>query len=161
MTSGVDAPVREIAEKAGIGTVYRHFPQRANLIAAVFRHEIDTYADAAPILAAEHTPSEALARWMQRYAAFLATKRGLAAALHSGNPAYEGLPAYFQRRLLPAFRTLLDAAVAAGEIRADIDADDLLYAVANLYRHDQNADPDRVGRMIALLIDGLRYGANK
>ena len=68
-TSGVDAPVREIAEKAGvgIGTVYRHFPQRADLIAAVFRREIDACADAAPILAAEYAPFEALARWMQRY----------------------------------------------------------------------------------------------
>ena len=157
MTSGVDAPVREIAEKAGvgIGTVYRHFPQRSDLIAAVFRHEINACADAAQSLAAEYTSGEALARWVQQYAAFLATKRGLATALHSGNPAYESLPAYFQGRLLPAFRTLLAAAVAAGEVRADVDADDLLSAVANLSRQD----PDRAGRMIALLVDGLRYGA--
>ncbi len=161
LASGVDAPVREIAEKAGvgIGTVYRHFPQRADLIAAVFRHEIDAYADAAPVLAAEYPPGEALARWMQRYSAFLATKRGLATALHSGNPAYESLPAYFQGRLLPAFRTLLEAAVAAGEVRADVNADDLLSAVANLSRRDHNEDPDRAVRMIALLVDGLRYGA--
>jgi AcrR family transcriptional regulator len=61
--SGVDAPVRAIAEKAGVGvgTVYRHFPQRADLIAAVFRREMDACADAAPILAAEHEPFEALA----------------------------------------------------------------------------------------------------
>src|SRR5260370_22109598 len=74
-TSGVDAPVREIAEKAGvgIGTFYRHFPQRSDLIAAVFRHEVDACADAAPVLAAKHAASEALARWMQRYAAFIAT----------------------------------------------------------------------------------------
>src|SRR5882672_7237461 len=89
-TSGVDAPVREIAEKAGvgIGTVYRHFPQRADLVAAVFRHEIDACADAAAHLAAEYGPGEALARWMQRYTAFIATKRGLATALHSGDPAF-------------------------------------------------------------------------
>ena len=89
-TSGVEAPVREIAEKAGvgIGTVYRHFPQRSDLIAAVFRREIDACADAAPLLAREHAPFDALANWMERYAAFIATKRGLAAALHSGNPAF-------------------------------------------------------------------------
>ena len=83
-TSGVDAPVREIAVRAGVGvgTVYRHFPERSDLIAAVFRREIDACANAAPILAAEHAPGEALARWMQRYAAFIATKRGLATALH-------------------------------------------------------------------------------
>src|SRR5947208_15378139 len=84
-TSGVDAPVREIAEKAGVGvgTVYRHFPQRADLIAAVFRREMDACADAAPILAAEYAPFEALANWLQRYAVFVGTKRGLANALHS------------------------------------------------------------------------------
>jgi AcrR family transcriptional regulator len=162
-TSGVDAPVREIADKAGvgIGTVYRHFPQRADLIAAAFRHEIDACADAAPILAAEHEPGEALARWMQRYAAFIATKRGLATALHSGNPAFDTLPAYFQTRLLPAFRTLLDAAVAAGQVRADADAYDLLSAVANLSSQARDEDPDRARRMIALLVDGLRYGASR
>ncbi len=161
-TSGVDAPVREIAEKAGvgIGTVYRHFPQRSDLVAAVFRHEVDACADAAPILAAEHEPGEALARWMQRYAAFIATKRGLATALHSGNPAFDTLPAYFQKRLLPAFQKLLDAAVAAGEVRADVEADDLLNAVANLCRQPLDEDPDRARRMVALLIDGLRYGAS-
>src|ERR1700722_19369225 len=106
-TSGVDAPIREIAQKAsvGVGTVYRHFPQRSDLIAAVFRREIDACADAAPVLAAEHEPGEALARWIQRYVAFIATKRGLAAALHSGDPAYDSLPAYFEKRLLPALRT--------------------------------------------------------
>jgi len=161
-TSGVDAPVREIAEKAGIGigTVYRHFPQRADLVAAVFRHEINACADAAPILAAEHDPGEALARWVQRYVALIATKRVLAAALHSGNPAFATLPAYFQARLLPALRTLLDAAVAAGEVRADVDADDLLTAVANLSRQASDEDPDRARRMVALLIDGLRFGAS-
>src|ERR1700756_5824116 len=67
-TSGVDAPVREIAEKAGVGlgTLYRHFPQRADLIAAVFRREIDACADAAAGLSAEHAPFTALALWMQR-----------------------------------------------------------------------------------------------
>jgi len=162
MTSGVDAPVREIAEKAGvgIGTLYRHFPQRSDLVAAVFRHEIDAYADAALILAAEHDLDEALARWMQLYAAFIATKRGLASALHSGNPAFDSLPAYFQKRLLPAFRTLLDAAVAAGEVRADIDANDLLSAVAKLCQQSDDDDPDRARRMVALLIDGLRYGTS-
>jgi len=160
-TSGVDAPVREIAEKAGvgIGTVYRHFPQRSDLVAAVFRHEIDACADAARILAAEHDPGEALARWMQRYAAFIATKRGLAAVLHSGNPAFDTLPAYFQQRLLPALRTLLDAAVEAGEVRADVDANELLSAVASLCMHADGSEPDYARRMVALLVDGLRYGA--
>ena len=133
-TSGVDAPVREIAEKAGvgIGTVYRHFPQRSDLSWP------SSAARSTPALtlrrscAAEHAPGEALAGWMQRYVDFIAAKRGLAAALHSGDPAFDTLPAYFQQRLRPALRTLLEAAVAAGEVRADVDADDLLSAVASL-----------------------------
>ena len=161
-TSGVDAPVREIAEKAGlgVGTVYRHFPQRSDLIAAVFRREIDACAAEAPILAAEYPPFEALARWMQRYAAFIATKRGLATALHSGNPAFDPLPAYFQQRLQPAFRALLDSAAAAGEIRAGVDPEDLLGAVASLCMSSHNDGPGRAERMVALLVDGLRYGTS-
>ena len=161
-TSGVDAPIREIAQKAGVGvgTVYRHFPQRSDLIAAVFRREIDACADAAPVLAAEHKPGEALARWMQRYAAFIAAKRGLAKALHSGDPAFDNLPGYFDQRLRPALRTLLGAAAAAREVRADVDADELLGAVASLCMSAHNAGPGRAERMVALLVDGLRYGAN-
>ncbi len=162
VTSGVDAPVREIAEKAGvgIGTVYRHFPQRADLIAAVFRHEIDACADAARILADEYEPFDALAAWMQRYAAFVATKRGLATALHSGNPAYDPLPAYFYQRLQPAFQMLLESAAAAGEVRPDVDADDILGAVASLCMSTENDSPGYAQRMVALLADGLRYGTN-
>jgi AcrR family transcriptional regulator len=162
-TSGVDAPIREIAEKAGVGvgTVYRHFPQRADLIAAVFRREIDACADAASTLAAERGPFEALAAWMQRYAAFIAAKRGLAKALHSGDPAFDTLPGYFDQRLRPALRTLLGAATAASEVRADVDADELLGAVASLCMSAHNAPPGRAERMVALLVDGLRHGAGR
>ena len=160
-TSGVDAPVREIAQKAGVGvgTVYRHFPQRADLVAAVFRHEVDACADAAPALAAQHAPGEALARWIQRYVDFIAAKRGLAAALHSGDPAFDVLPAYFQGRLQPALQALLAAAAAAGEVRADVEPEELLRAVASLSTPDRDGGTDRARRMVALLIDGLRYGA--
>ena len=116
-------------------------------------------ADAAPILAAGHKPGEALAQWMQRYAAFIAAKRGLAKALHSGDPAFDNLPGYFDRRLRPALRALLEAAVAAGEVRPDIEADELLGAVASLCMSAHNEGPGRAERMVALLVDGLRYGA--
>jgi len=161
-TSGVDAPVREIAEQArvGIGTIYRHFPQRSDLIVAVFRREVDACADAATALAAEHEPGEALARWMQRYVDFIAAKRGLATALHSGNPAYETLPAYFQRRLRPALKTLLEAATAAGEVRAGVEPNDLLRAVASLCAPAHDGNPAHPRRMVALLVDGLRYGVS-
>jgi AcrR family transcriptional regulator len=161
--SGVDAPVREIAEKAGvgIGTVYRHFPQRSDLIVAVFRREVDACADAAAALATQHDPGEAVAQWMQRYVDFISAKRGLAAALHSGDPAYDNLPAYFQKRLRPALQSLLDAAVTAGEVRPSVEPDDLLKAVARLSSPAGDSDPALARRLVALLLDGLRYGARR
>lgn len=159
--SGVDAPVREIADKAqvGVATLYRRFPQRSDLIAAVFRREIDACAQAAAALAAAHPPFAALALWIERFAAFIATKRGLAGALHSGNPAFEGLPVYFDQRLRPALGGLLATAAAVGEVRADIDADDILWAVAGLCTSAKADRPDHGRRMVALFVDGLRYGA--
>ena len=160
-TSGVDAPAKEIADAAGVGvgTLYRHFPQRSDLVKAVFQHEVDACADAAPALAAAHEPGAALARWLHRYTEFVATKRGLATALHSGDPAYGALPGYFMGRLEPALGSLLDAAIARGEIRADISARDLLFAVANLCLPVPGEGVPYSQRMVALLIDGLRYGA--
>jgi len=161
-TSGVDAPAKEIADLAGVGvgTLYRHYPQRSDLVKAVFQHEVDACADAAPALAAAHEPVEALAQWVHRYTGFLATKQGLAPALHSGDPAYSALPGYFIQRLGPALGSLLDAAAAAGEIRADISPSDLLSAVANLALPAAEHGVTWSQRMVALLIDGLRYGAS-
>ncbi|PWU54174.1 TetR family transcriptional regulator [Micromonospora globispora] len=159
-TSGVDAPVREITTKAGVGlaTFYRHFPERSDLITAVFRHEVDACADTAATLAATYEPLEALVRWLRRFTEFVGTKRGLAAALHSGNPAFEPLPAYFQQRFEPALGSLLAAAAAAGEVRDDVDPLELLHAVSRLYS-PTGVDHTGDDRMAALLIDGLRYGA--
>jgi AcrR family transcriptional regulator len=157
---GVDAGVRQIAEEAGVGlgTVYRHFPQRSDLIIAVFRRELNACAQAAVALAAEYPPGEALARWMQRFVDFISAKRGLAAALHSGNAAYAPLPNYFNEQLRPAMRMLLSAAQAAGEARPAVDPDDLLTAVASLCGPRPGTDPEHPRRMVALLIDGLRSG---
>ena len=158
--SGVDAPVREIAGKAGVGlaTFYRHFPERSDLVTAVFRHEVDACADTAATLAAEYEPLEALIRWLHRFTEFVGAKRGLASALHSGNPAFEPLPAYFQQRFEPALGSLLAAAAAAGQVRGDVEPLELLHAVSRLC---SPAGVDHAGdeRMVALLIDGLRYGA--
>ncbi len=158
-TSGVDAPVREIAAKAGVGvgTLYRHFPLRSDLIVAVFRREIDACAEAAPALAAKHPPAEALGLWMQRFVDFIAAKRGLSVALHSGNSAYKPLPAYFDARLRPALDSLLEAAHKEGAIRPDVDPTDLLHAVARLAGSGPDNGGEYARRMVALLVDGLRY----
>jgi AcrR family transcriptional regulator len=159
--SGVDAPAKEITDRAGVGvgTLYRHFPQRADLIKAVIEREIDACADAAPVLAAAHEPGVALARWLDRFTAFVATKRGFAAALHSGDPAFDGLPGYLLEKLGPALGSLLDAATATGEIRAGISARDLLFAVAKLCAPLPDEEADYGRRMVALLVRGLRVEA--
>jgi AcrR family transcriptional regulator len=161
-TSGVDAPMHEIAARAGVGvgTIYRHFPKRADLIVAVFRREVEACADAAQILAAEHPPADALAQWIERYTRLIATKRGLAAAMHSGDPAYEGLPAYFEDRLIPPLDGLLQAAAAAGQIRSDVSARDLLWTIATLCTPTRSGDAMLARRMIGLVLDGLSAGSN-
>ena len=148
---GVGAPVRAIAAEAGvgIGTLYRHFPQRSDLVTAVFTQAVDACAADAPRFAAELPPGEAVAAWIRRFTEFVATKRGLAAALHSGDPAFTALPAYFDSRLTPALSGLLDAAVAAGEARDGVDAGELLRAVAGLSHGDGGP------QMVDLLVDGL------
>jgi AcrR family transcriptional regulator len=157
-TSGVDVPAKEITALAGVGvgTLYRHFPRRSDLIVAVLRREIDACADAGPALSAIHEPASALTQWLHQYTTFVATKRGLATALHSGDPAFDTLPGYFFERLGPVLSDLLDAAKATGEIRADVSAKDLLTAVALLSHPAPDTDPDYSQRMVGLLIDGLR-----
>ena len=155
--AGVDAPARDIASRAGVGvgTLYRRFPTRADLVAAVFRREVDACAADAVRLAESHEPREALVRWLFRYTDFIATKRGLAAALHSGDPAFEALPAYFQSNFEPALAGLLERAAAEGAVRSDVAPFDLLRAIGNLA---VGSGPDPVGhtrRMVGLLIDGL------
>jgi AcrR family transcriptional regulator len=143
----------------GVGTLYRHFPQRSDLVKAVLEREIDACADAALALAAAHEPGAALANWLRRYTEFLATKKGFAAALHSGDPAFDALPGYFYQRLEPALGSLLEAATATGAIRAGISARELLSAVALLCMPIPDEGLAFSQRMVALLIDGLRYPA--
>jgi AcrR family transcriptional regulator len=159
--SGVDAPIREIATQAGVGlgTLYRRFPTRADLVAAVFRREVDACADAAEPLAAEHGSAEALVAWLMRYTRFLATKQGLAAALHSGDPAFATLPDYFRSRFEPALTMLLHEAARSGETRADVAAYDLLRAIGNLAVASGDDGAAHTERMVMLLLDGLRYAA--
>jgi AcrR family transcriptional regulator len=162
MASGVDVPMKEIADRAGVGvgTLYRHFPLRSDLISAVFRREIDACAAEAGLLAASHPPDAALELWLQRYTGFVATKHGLAAALHSGDPAYSTLREHFEEHVGPALRMLLDNAVAAGLVHDGEDPLELLGAVANLsIPAPGSTDNARAYRMVALLMKGLRYDA--
>jgi AcrR family transcriptional regulator len=158
VTAGVEAPVRDIAAKAGvgIGTIYRHFPTRADLIIAVYRHQVEACAEAGPaLLAASESPHAALARWIDLFVDFLVTKHGLAAVLRSDQAGFDALHGYFLDRLVPVCAQLLRAATAAGEVRADIGAFELMLAVGNLcigVGRDTHYD---ARRMVGLLIAGL------
>ncbi len=158
VTSGVDAPVRDIAARAGVGmgTIYRHFPTRADLIIAVYQHQVEACAEAGPaLLASCGTPHAALTLWAGLFVDFLVTKHGLARALQSDKARFETLHAYFLDRLVPVCAQLLDAAVAAGEIHAEMDAYALLLAIGNLCA-GVGADSRYDARhMVGLLIAGL------
>ncbi|WP_313617687.1 TetR/AcrR family transcriptional regulator [Agrobacterium sp.] len=161
--SGVDAPIREIASEAGVGlgTLYRRFPTRSDLVASVFRREVDACAEEAATLSKTSAPLEALTAWLMRYTHFLATKQGLAAALHSGDAAFSALPDYFRSRFEPALSGLMGKAVETGAIRTDIAPYDLLRAIGNLAVATGDDGPAHIERMVMLLIDGMRYKATK
>ncbi|MFI1434007.1 TetR/AcrR family transcriptional regulator [Streptomyces lydicus] len=159
VTSGVEAPVRDIAAKAGVGmgTIYRHFPTRADLIIALYRHQVDACAEAGPtLLATSATPYAALGRWIDLFVDFLVTKHGLAAVLQSDNTGFETLHAYFLDRLVPVCAQLLDAAADAGEIRSDLAAYELMRGVGNLCIGADGDPRYDARRLVELLIAGLR-----
>jgi AcrR family transcriptional regulator len=156
--SGVDAPVRDIAARAGVGmgTVYRHFPTRADLVIAVYRHQVDACAEAGPALMGRTTPYDALVQWVDMFVDFLVTKHGLAAALQSDSARFETLHAYFLERLLPVGTALLAAADAAGEIRSGIQAYGLLRGIGNLCVGAEGDARYDARQLVALLVAGLR-----
>ncbi|MGW7101687.1 TetR/AcrR family transcriptional regulator [Streptomyces sp. NPDC054883] len=158
VASGIDAPIREIAARAGVGlgTIYRHFPNRADLVVAVYRHQVDACAEAGPaLLGSAAPPLEALRQWVDLFVDFLVTKHGLANAMQSDSSGFAALHTYFLDRLVPVCGQLLDAAVDAGEIRAGTQAYELMRGIGNLCigrDGDPRYDPRR---LVELLLRGL------
>ena len=158
VTSGVQAPVRDIAAAAGVGmgTMYRHFPTRADLIVAVYRHQVEACAEAGPVLLANgSSPYTALGQWVNLFVDFLVTKHGLAALLQPDSAGFVALHAYFLDRLVPVCAQLLATAAEAGEISTDIDAHELMRAIGNLCVGADNEHRYDARRMVKLLIAGL------
>lgn len=158
--SGVDAPVREIAARAGVGmgTVYRHFPTRPELVVAVYRHQVEACAEAGPRLLAESaTPEAALREWVALFVDFLVTKHGLAGALHGDSAGSDALHAYFVDRLVPVCGSLLDAARAdrrPPSRESALNGYNLLKGVGNLCigaASDSDYDADR---LVQALVSG-------
>lgn len=161
---GVDASLEEIARRAGvgIGTLYRHFPTREHLVEVVYRREVEGLCQAADELSRAEAPDAALEQWMQRFVDYIATKRGLATSLRILMSTNSTLFSDTSGRVTQALRRLVEAAVAAGAIRGDVDASDVLHALGGIYSAPDTRDwRDRSRRLVKLLMDGLRFGAGK
>ncbi|MBT0769839.1 TetR/AcrR family transcriptional regulator [Kineosporia sp. J2-2] len=159
VSSGVEAPIREIAARAGVGTatIYRHFPTRADLIVAVYRHQVEALALSGPQLRTTNTgPHAALAEWLGEFVDFVITKQGLPAVLQSADPCYDPLHTYFVERLEPVCRELLDAAAEAGEIAPGQDAYELMRGIGSLCAGAGTNRRYDARHLVGLLVAGLR-----
>jgi AcrR family transcriptional regulator len=151
-----DVRLNAIAKRAGVGqgTLYRHFPAREDLLAEVYRQDVDDLAAAAHLFLAEHEPVEALDRWFDRLAGYARIKRGVLAAIEAS--AGRDLAAESHGRISEAVMELLDAGKAAGTIRADVDARDVLLLIGYLTRLDDADWAPRARHLLEIVRDGLR-----
>ena len=156
---GSEASLEAVAKRAGvgIGTLYRHFPTREDLFEAVYRREVEQLSELAEQLKNAKDPVDALRRWLRSNVEFVATKKGMSAALALTFQSSSELAAFSMDRLIKAIGSLLDRAVAAGEMRADIGPEDLFRALIGMcYMHDQRGWQASVLRMLDVFVDGLR-----
>ncbi|KUF16816.1 TetR/AcrR family transcriptional regulator [Streptomyces silvensis] len=153
---GVNAPIRAIAGRAqvGLGTVYRHFPHRAELVVAVYRHQIDECAALATELAGSPDPRSALSRWAEAFVEFLATKHGLGAALQSDDAGLHTLHSLMLEKLVPACELLVDDAVARGRLDPGVNAYVLMRAIGNLCILGPGYEREDAHAMVARLLAG-------
>ena len=157
---GPDVTLDAIAKDAGvgIGTLYRHFPTREALVEAAYRNELARLCDAVPGLLADLPPDQAMRMWMDRFVDYMTTKRDMADALRAviasgGNPYSES-----RDRLITAVTTLLGAGAAAGTLRPDVEPGDVLTSLSGVSMATVGPEQrDRAGRVLDLLMDGLRY----
>lgn len=160
--AGPGVTLDAIAKDAGvgIGTLYRHFPTREALIEAAYRNELARLCDGVADLLRTMPPDVAMRTWMERFVDYMTTKRGMADALRAviasgGNPYAQS-----RDRLLAAFTTLLHAGVTAGTVRSDIEPGDVLVGMSGVsLAAGEPAQRDQAGRLLDLLMDGLRYRA--
>ena len=158
-TGGPQASLEAVARQAGvgIGTLYRHFPTREALFEAVYRREVGQLVELAAGLSSGAAPVDALRHWLHANVEFVATKRGMAAALALAAYGPGDLKAYTAEQLTAAVRSLMDRAVAAGELRADIGPGDVLHMlVALCYGSDAPGWQHNVLRLLDVFVDGLR-----
>jgi AcrR family transcriptional regulator len=157
--AGPDVSLEEIARRAGvgIGTLYRHFPNRDAIVAAVYRREVQQLADAATRLQDSLPPGEALHEWMRLFVDYIATKKVIGSALGSIVGGVSELFVASGALITGAMTALVERASASGDIRADVDPADLLRALAGFTYGATGPDWEASAlRLIDILMDGLR-----
>jgi AcrR family transcriptional regulator len=155
---GVQAPIRDIAGRAhvGLGTVYRHFPSRAELVTAVYRHQIDECVALADELKDSSEPLRALEKWTGAFVEFLVTKHGLGVALQSDDAGFHNLHSMMLDQLVPACGLLVEAAVASDELDPSVTAYALMRAVGNLCILGPGYEREDAQAMVFRLLSGCR-----
>jgi AcrR family transcriptional regulator len=159
-SGGPDVTLESIARDAGvgIGTLYRHFPTREALIEAAYRNELARLCDSAAELLQTRPADVALRAWMDRFIDYLATKHGMADALRAviasgGNPFAQS-----RESLLAAIGTLLKAGTADATLRGDVALADVMASLSGVSLVAGAPDQrDQAGRLLDLLLDGLRH----
>ncbi len=148
-----------IAQEAGvgIGTLYRHFPTREALVEAVYRSELDALDAHAEDLLANHKALNALRLWLDRYATFVAAKRGMQDALRIAWTSRSSPVPETRARVTASIHKFVAAGISDGTIRADIEPDDVTVGLVGVFLATAtSADHDQVRRLLDLLADGLR-----
>jgi AcrR family transcriptional regulator len=156
---GAEAPLEEVTRRAGvgIGTLYRHFPTREALIAAVYAREIGQLAASADALLAERSAGEALEAWLNLLIDYMATKRVVAPALRADPGEGSKLYASSGATILPTLERLTEAARAAGDIRTDIGFEDILRMMSGLsIGYEQPGWDAGARRLLSVMMAGLR-----
>ena len=159
---GPNASFEAVARRAGvgIGTLYRHFPAREDLYEAVYRREVEQLVELAEQLKRTASPVGALRQWLRSIVEFVATKKGMSAALALAASSSSELVVYSFDRLTKAAGALLARAVAAGEIRSDVGPEDLIRALIGMcYLHDESGWQKSVVLLMDVFVDGLRMPA--
>lgn len=154
---GADASLKNIAKEAGvgIGTLYRRFPARDDLVEATYRSETARLCDSAPTLLRLHGAAGGLRRWADDFLAYLHVKHGMAEALPAILSARAGLRTGTRARIREAVATFLAAGAADGTLRADLDADDVMMALGGIAAiTESQGDTALGGRLLDLLLAG-------
>jgi AcrR family transcriptional regulator len=143
-----------VAQQAGVGqgTLYRHFPTREDLVLAVYDTDVERLIAAAGDLSAAHPPREAMRRWLAELAAYGRVKHGVSRVVLAA-ATRRAIAEQWRPLVFDALQSLLDAGARAGELRDDLDAEDVWPLLGFLWQ--EPLPEQRAKRLVAVVLDGL------